>query len=184
VDPSEMKILYDSELKPNGPYAEIWIIVVTDKSRAKAIVKELKSGASFEKLSRQYSMIATPNLGGTLPNGYVGIVGKKEIESGARLNSFLPPVLAKSIFSAKSGSIVGPIEIKTPKGDKIYYIIKVDKIYKTFDDMKPVIEDILASKKANAYLTKLIRKSKIEIYLNNSSGNSDTETSSSAGGRK
>lgn len=180
IDPSDLKIFYDTELKPNGPFAEIWMIVVTDKSRAEAIVKELKAGASFEKLSRQYSMAATSNLGGTLPNGYIGIVGKKEVESGARLNNFIPPQLSKAIFTAKPGSIVGPIEISTQKGVTLYYIIKVEKIYKSFEDMKPIIEDILAARKANEYLSNLMRKAKIEVHLGEEKTTPESSSSSNS----
>ncbi len=185
VDPSDLKIYYETELKPNGPFAEVSIIVVTDKRLADSIVKQAKSGTPFEKLARQYSMAATSNLGGTPPNGYVGIIGKKQVESGALLKSFIPPQLSKPIFSAKPGQIVGPIEIKARNGEKLYYIIKVDKIMNDFDSMKDIVEDMVANAKAQQFLMKLRRKANIERLWSPDNGDlTDSSPNASANPNK
>jgi parvulin-like peptidyl-prolyl isomerase len=95
--------------------AEIYRIVVTKESRAKALKAEIQDGASFFSLAKEQSEDRTAKQ-----CGYSGFVGRRDLR----------PEIEAAVFAATAGSILGPI-----KSAGQYHIILVEQMVKaTFEE--------------------------------------------------
>ncbi|MGB9638845.1 MAG: foldase protein PrsA [bacterium] len=153
----ELKVFYDN-IKNSLPMVEVSFIMVPDKDLANSIIENLKKGASFEKLSETYSQ--DPLTKDT--KGYAGFLLKNDISNASPTFKSLD----EAIFKApKKGEIIGPIEVNY-KNQKLYYIVKYLNVLKSYEEVKPKLQEILAQQKSNEYIQKLRKNSNIEILYN------------------
>jgi parvulin-like peptidyl-prolyl isomerase len=153
----ELRVFYDN-IKGSLPMVEVSFIMVPDKDLANSIIDNLKKGASFEKLSETYSQ--DPLTKDT--KGYAGFLLRGDISNASPTFK----ALDEAIFKApKKGDIVGPIEVNY-KGQKLYYIVKYINVLKSYEEVKPKLQEVLAQQKANEYIQKLRKNANIEILYN------------------
>ncbi len=158
VTPKEVKEFYDNNpklfIKPER--VKIRFAVFRDKGAALKAMQNLKEGAKWKDITKgmKKEVLAT---------------SKDKVYTYAAYN--LPSAVAKAVFGAQVGALVGPIEAKGNKGEKFYYLVKLEgKIPSTktpFADAKGKIEAFLKSQKAlvaqSRFLDKLEKQAKIEI---------------------
>ncbi len=170
IDENDKEIFYETKIKNKAPYVELWMIVVPDKDLAKSIKEKLSLGEDFEKLAKKYSLLTYQGI----TNGYIGLVSRFDVEA----DRLVPKELAKYIFNAKVGDIIGPVLVER-NHKKLYYILKITAIKKSYDDFKDEIEDVLASQKARDYLNNLREKADVEILLHKQESQGENETKES-----
>ncbi len=158
VTPEEVKQFYDNNpklfIKPER--VKVRFAVFKDKEAALKAEQNLKEGAEWKDITRgmEKEVLAT---------------SKDKVYTYAAYN--LPPSVAKAVFSAELGALVGPVEVKGNKGEKLYYLVKVvGKLPSTktsFADAKKRIEMFLKSQKAlvaqSKFLDDLEKHAKVEI---------------------
>lgn len=109
---------------------DLRLILTTDEAKAKEAKKALEAGGSWKTVAEKYSVDqATKSLGGQVVGTTLDVQ---------------PPQFKSTVFTAKVGSLVGPI-----KTDRGYYVVKVQKITyskkPTFKEYKAQAEQQLAS---------------------------------------
>jgi len=124
-------------------------ILVHDEAAANDISAKLKSGASFEELSVQYSVAANAKRGGDI--GYISR-GK------------LPKRFEDEIFGLQPGKVSGVVET-----DNSYYIFKVDdrRPAGTIDlqTAAPVIREKLREEAIRERMAQLVGKAKTDTQI-------------------
>jgi peptidyl-prolyl cis-trans isomerase D len=122
------------------------------KQKILAILKKIKKGGDFAKLAQKYSE------GPSAPKG--GDIGW--IKKGETVKEF-----EELAFSLKKGEIGGPV--RTIFG---YHLIKVEDIkgahYKSLEEVKSEIHDILAREKASDRIEEFLDKALDEVFSSNS----------------
>lgn len=123
-------------------------ILVKSEEDAKAIIKELKSNADFEKLAKEKS------TGPSGPNG--GDLGWFQADS-------MVPEFSAALKNMKKGDI-SQSPVKTQFG---WHIIKLEDSRKitppSFEESKDRLKTILANKAVQKYLEKLRSQAKVDI---------------------
>ncbi|HSP15873.1 MAG TPA: peptidyl-prolyl cis-trans isomerase [Thermoanaerobaculia bacterium] len=111
AEPSETQIreYYDQHLNEfrSGEEVRVRQILVHDEALADEIVAKLKKGASFEEMSRQYSLAPNAKKGGDI--GYVS-------------HGELPKMFEDEIFALTPGSVSNVI-----RTDNSFHVFKVDE---------------------------------------------------------
>jgi len=117
---------YFSKHRPQFDSAQLLHIVVEDEEKARELKDQSARGADFSALARQYSTDNSTRRRG----GYIGSMNR----------ATMPGDVAKAVFSAKDGDVVGPIKI----GGK-YHIIRIVELTRAElnDDMRPAIREAL-----------------------------------------
>lgn len=142
---------YDELVKSLPPQEEVRArhILVKTKAEAEAIIKKLKSGASFEQLAKEKSTDSTAAAGGDL--GYFG------------RNQMVAP-FATAAFKLKPGEITNtPVE--TQYG---WHVIKLEDKrtapMPSFEDVHDQLQSQMSRDTVLSLLGELRKKSKIERY--------------------
>lgn len=100
--------------------AEIYRIVVTKESQARALRAEIQDGMSFFSLAKEQSQDRTAKQ-----CGYCGVVSRREFR----------PEIEAAIFAAKPGDLLGPI-----KSAGQFHIVLVEQIWKAaFDEQTSLV---------------------------------------------
>lgn len=129
-------------------------LLVSSRKQADQILEQIKEGADFTELARQYSTDKTSKDSG----GDVGFKTKDELDKA----------YAKAAFSLKLGEVSQAVKAKDG-----YYIIKLIErqpaIYTPLEDVKTSISKQLTdgkrSKKIADWFNKLKKKAKIERFI-------------------
>ncbi|MCS7164907.1 MAG: SurA N-terminal domain-containing protein [Candidatus Calescibacterium sp.] len=150
----EIKVFYENN-KQKLPIVEVSFIMVPDKNLAESIIKSLKNGGDFSKLAETYSQ--DPISKDT--RGYVGFLARYDISR----NSPTFKALEDAIFkNPKPGNVIGPIEIQY-NNQPLYYIVKYHNVLRTYEEVKPKIQELLAQQKAQEYIQRLRKNANIKI---------------------
>ena len=112
--------------RPKFDSARVLQMVIDDEEKARDIKNKASEGADFSALVRQYSTDNASRSRG-------GIVGSMN-------RAAMPPAIAKIVFSAKDGDVVGPAKI-----DGKYHVVKVEEITRAElnDAMRPAIQEAI-----------------------------------------
>jgi parvulin-like peptidyl-prolyl isomerase len=121
---------------------DLEVVLATKKPKAAAALKAIKAGTKWAKVAKQYSTDdASKSQGGKLPG----------VTKGQQEKTF-----DAAIFSAKKGTVTGPI--KTQFG---YYVFRVTKItpakQQTLDEVKTTIKNLLQSQQQQKALNDFIK---------------------------
>jgi len=115
------------------------------KQKAEDVKKQLKDGADFAKLAKQYSQ----DPGSAQKGGDLGCLGKGETV----------PTFEEAAFGAKEGEIVGPV--KTQFG---YHLLEVTKTKpkqtRSLSEVEPQIRSQLASQEQSQAFSKWLEEQK------------------------
>ncbi len=150
----EIKVFYENN-KESLPLVEVSFIMAPDKNLADSIIKNLKNGGDFSKLAETYSQDPISRDS----KGYVGFLARYDISR----NSPTFKALEDQIFkNPKKGEIIGPIEIKY-NNQSLYYIVKYHNVLKTYEEVKPKIQELLAQQKVQEYIQRLRKNANIKI---------------------
>src|SRR5438105_4190049 len=148
---SEVRTYYDqhpAEFR-SGDELHIRQILVHDENVANDIEEKLKKGASFEDLSRQYSLAPNAKKGGE-----IGFVGRGQ----------LPKMFEDEIFVLKPGAVTGVI-----RTDSSFHIFKVDERRPPgvvdFQTAAPVIRDKLKDEQVKNRIAELVSKARGEMTV-------------------
>ena len=155
VTDQEAKAYYDKHKREFTTPKEVRArhILVKTKEKAEKIYKDLKKGADFTKLAKEYS------------------IDKASAEKGGELGFFTRADMVKpfsdAAFSMKPGEISQPV--KTPFG---YHVIQVEEVkppqQKAFKDVKEEIKKQLFQEKQQKAFDKLVaqvkKKWKVETH--------------------
>ncbi|MEN3014455.1 MAG: SurA N-terminal domain-containing protein [bacterium] len=154
ISEEEIKVFYENN-KGNLPIVEVSFIMVPDKTLAESIIKNLKQGGDFNKLAETYSQ--DPITKDT--KGYVGFLARYDISK----NSPTLKVLEEAIFkNPKKGEVIGPIAVKY-NNQNLYYIVKYHNVLKTYEEVKPKIQDLLAQQRIQEKIENLRKNANIKI---------------------
>ena len=145
----EVKNEYDTRIKTANvqEYKASHILVKTE-DEAKAIIKELNSGAAFADVAKAKS---------TGPSG----------KNGGDLGWFNPtqmvPPFSKAVVEMKNGAI-SKTPVKTQFGWHVIKRVDSRKVEPPkFEDVKKQLQQILQNKRVQAYMQELRKNSKIEV---------------------
>lgn len=150
VSEKAAKKIYDDQSKGLKPETEIRArhILLKKEDEAKAVVKELASGAKFEEVAKKKSTGPSAANGGDL--GY--------FTKGRMVKPF-----EDAVFALKKGEVSAPV--KTKFG---WHVIKVEDVrtrpIPTFDDVKDRIMSSLIQTTAQDTVAKLHKNGKIEVF--------------------
>ncbi len=151
LDEARVKAQYDEYVESYQPEDEVRAahILVADEADAKAIIKKLNAGESFEELAKANSTDGSAATGGDL-----GYFTKQEVV----------PEFAEAAFGLEAGKYT-----KTPvKSSFGYHVIlttdKRERPADTYEQMKPVIEQNLRRVVYDEVLTKWKDAVEIELY--------------------
>lgn len=125
---------------------------VLKRAKAKAVIKQLRSGKNFEAVAEKESNSPTASEGGDL---------------GWRLLKDFPKLIENALAKMRAGSINGPI--KDVSGFHIVKLLETEGgiVRKTFsqDQRKQKAMSILMQEKAEKYIDKILRKYRDEAYI-------------------
>lgn len=142
VAEEEMKAYYDEYHKQYDFEGSVQLsqIIVDNAEQAEKIMKELKAGASFDLLAREYSIDEETRAKG----GYLGFF--------TETNSLLPSSYVDVFSSMKAGSYSEPFEAH--EGMAILYLHQhLPSISFTYEEAKPYIRNELGLNKVNGHVT-------------------------------
>ena len=148
---AEVRAYYDTHATEfrSGEEVHVRQILVHDEGLANDIVGKLKGGASFDEMSRQYSLAPNAKKGGD-----IGYVSRGE----------LPKMFEDEIFSLKPGAISGPIRTESS-----FHIFRVDdrRPPGTIDvqTAAPVIREKLRDDAIRQRVAQLVAKSRGEMQI-------------------
>jgi peptidyl-prolyl cis-trans isomerase C len=154
------KIVTDAELKKKyetyaasfkgEPEVRASHILVKDEAAAKEIIKQVKGGADFAKLSADKSI----DKGAAAQGGDLGYFSKGQ----------MVPEFEKAAFAMKPGDI----STKPVKTDFGYHIIKLvdarTSAPESFDKMKPELEGAASQEAAKQVVKDLMQKAAVERF--------------------
>jgi len=151
ISDDDIKSAYDERVtKLAGKEYNARHILVKTEDEAKAIIKELKDGADFEKLAKEKSTGPSGSNGGSL---------------GWFKSQTMVPAFANAVKSMSKGNI-SKEPVKTQFG---YHIIKVEDIrdtkLPTLESMKTQLKRVIAQKKMLAYMSDLRKNADVKITL-------------------
>jgi putative peptide maturation system protein len=120
---------YFDRNRPSFDSARLCRLVVEDEKTGKEIIEKLRSkGTGFSDLAMAYSVEA----GSKQNAGHIGV----------RRRTDLSPAVAKAVFAAKPGDVIGPIEV-----NGVFHVLRVDAVERASldDETKRMIEEALFS---------------------------------------
>jgi len=133
----------------SGEEVRVRQILVNDENVARDIVQKLKSGATFEELSSEFSRAPNAKDGGE-----IGLVSRGE----------LPKMFEDEIFRLQAGEISDVI-----RTDSTFHIFKVDERRPPgtldFESATPVIQSRLREEALRERLTQLTASSRREMTI-------------------
>lgn len=142
--PEQEKLKMYDQYKEQLELAHIYDILVDKKEDAVKIVAQLKSGGDFEQIARENSKDeSSKNRGGDL--GWVPH------------SAPLDPAFAKLAFTIPVNEIAGPVETKGG-----WAILKVTGRKRTYDELKPDIEERLVSMRQGEFVQRLRVKADVK----------------------
>jgi len=146
---AEVRTYYDqhpAEFR-SGDELHIRQILVHDENVANDIEEKLKKGASFEDLSRQYSLAPNAKKGGE-----IGFVGRGQ----------LPKMFEDEIFVLKPGAVTGVI-----RTDSSFHIFRVDERKPPgvvdLQTAAPVIRERLKEEEVRNRIAEVVGKARKEM---------------------
>lgn len=160
VTDASVKARYDQIVASLGPTEyKPRIVQTADEAAARKVLDEIKRGAAFDTLARQYSKAPSAAAGGEL-----AWVSFKELKEGQTQG--LPLPLAQAITGLTTG-MVSAVPIKL---NDSWVVLKVDQARPTqvpeFKQIAPVLRQTLEqtarAQAASALTTKLIKAAKIQ----------------------
>lgn len=153
VSDQEVRDYYEENKEDfvNPKQIKVSHILLSDEKTAGDVLKKMKSGTSFEKMAREYSIDTVTAINGGDLGGYFG------------RGEMMQPELEKEVFKLKNVGHISGI-IKTPFG---YHIAKLtgrrSGREKTFEDSKDEIRTKLEKQKFNSVIDSYRREYNVRV---------------------
>jgi hypothetical protein len=121
-------------------------ILVSSRKAAGDILARLKKGSTFEELARQYSEDARTKTNG----GRMGVFDRPALQR------VMDPRTLLAVTHGHAGDV-----IPMPMASKVY-LLKLDRIWSSYNDLQPAVEDIFVEAGRVALMRQLAMAAKVD----------------------